>query len=125
MHGGGDDGCALVSGPLAGVYDAGLVALLVAIAFAASYALIYRRFSARNHARDVSEQRLRELVEAAQAVLWRSNLDGTHCNFVNREAEKRLGYPIAQWLAEPTFWIEFRATSGPGSWPTSTAQRGP
>jgi PAS domain S-box-containing protein len=49
---------------------------------------------------------LHELVEAAQVVLWRSNLDGTHCNFVNREAQVRLGYPVERWVNEPTFWID-------------------
>jgi two-component system, sensor histidine kinase and response regulator len=91
-----------------------LVAVSVIIAVASAVALFVfsrhlgaiRRLSAQSLARDRNEQRLRELVEAAQVVLWRSNLDGTHCNFVNREAEKRLGFPIEQWLTEPTFFVD-------------------
>jgi two-component system sensor histidine kinase/response regulator len=77
---------------------------ILAIAIVTSF--IDRRFSAQNIALDRSELRLRQLVEAAQVSLWRANVDGTHCNFVNREAEARLGYPIEQWFMEPSFWLD-------------------
>jgi PAS domain S-box-containing protein len=87
---------------LAGIIGATIIVLGMAIVTS----LIDRRFAAQTLARDQSEQRLRELVEAAQVVLWRSNLDGTHCNFVNREAEKRIGFSVEQWLTKPTFFID-------------------
>jgi two-component system sensor histidine kinase/response regulator len=82
----------------------GVTTMVLAIAIVTS--LIDRRFSAQTVALDRSEQRLRELVEAAQVVLWRSELDGTRCNFVNREAEERLGFLVEQWLSEPTFLLD-------------------
>jgi len=81
-----------------------VTSIMLAIAIVTSF--IDRRFSAQNIALDRSELRLRQLVEAAQVSLWRSNVDGTHCNFVNREAEARLGYPIEQWFMEPSFWLD-------------------
>jgi len=73
---------------LAGIV--GFTTLLLSIAIITS--LIDRRFSVQNLALDRSEQRLRQLVESAQVVLWRSAVDGTRCNFVNREAEALLGF---------------------------------
>ena len=87
---------------LAGIV--GFTTLLLSIAIITS--LIDRRFSVQNLALDRSEQRLRQLVESAQVVLWRSAVDGTRCNFVNREAEALLGFPIERWLNEPTFWFD-------------------
>ena len=65
-----------------------------------------RRFSAQTSALDRSESRLRQLIEAAQVVLWRADVDGTCCNFVNRETETLLGYPVDRWLTERNFWLD-------------------
>jgi two-component system sensor histidine kinase/response regulator len=82
----------------------GVTTMLLGIVIVTS--LIDRRFSAQTVALDRSEQRLRQLVESAQVVLWRSEVDGTRCNFVNREAAELLGFPIAEWLADRTFWLD-------------------
>jgi two-component system, sensor histidine kinase and response regulator len=81
----------------------GVTTIVLAIAILTS--LIDRRFSAQAAELDRSEQRMRELVEAAQVVLWRAELDGTRCNFVNREAVALLGFTLEQWK-EPTFWLD-------------------
>ncbi len=82
----------------------GVTMILLTIAIVTS--LMDRRFSAQTAALDTSEQRLRQLVEAAQVILWRGNADGTRCSFVNQEAAEVLGYPIVQWLNNPTFWLD-------------------
>jgi two-component system sensor histidine kinase/response regulator len=82
----------------------GVTAIVLGIAIVTSF--IDRRFSAQNIALDRSEQRLRQLVEAAQVVLWRADVDSTRCNFVNREAEALLGYPAEVWLTERSFWLD-------------------
>jgi two-component system sensor histidine kinase/response regulator len=82
----------------------GVTAMALAIAIITS--IIDRRFSAQTIALDLSEQRLRQLVESAQVILWRSDVDGSRCNFVNREAEELLGFPVEDWLANPTFWLD-------------------
>jgi two-component system sensor histidine kinase/response regulator len=79
---------------------------LVALAMAIVTSLIDRRFSAQTVALDRSEQRLRQLVESAQVILWRSDVDGTRCSFVNREAESLLGFPIEAWLTDRSFWLD-------------------
>ena len=105
--------------PIAGIPDAshalaissiGLTAIVgittIVLAIAIGTSLIDRRFSAQTVALDRSEQRLRQLVESAQVILWRSDVDGTRCSFVNREAETVLGFPIESWLNERTFWLD-------------------
>ena len=82
----------------------GITMMVLAIAIVTS--LIDRRFSAQTAQLDTSEQRLRQLVESAQVILWRGNADGTRCSFVNQEAAEVLGYPIAAWLTDPTFWLD-------------------
>jgi two-component system sensor histidine kinase/response regulator len=82
----------------------GVTTIVLGMAIVTS--LIDRRFSAQTVALDRSEQRLRQLVESAQVILWRSDVDGTRCSFVNREAESLLGFPVESWLSERTFWID-------------------
>ena len=82
----------------------GITTIVLAMAIVTS--LIDRRFSAQTVALDRSEQRLRQLVESAQVILWRSDVDGTRCSFVNREAEALLGFPVEAWLNDRTFWLD-------------------
>jgi two-component system sensor histidine kinase/response regulator len=82
----------------------GVTTIVLAIAIVTS--LIDRRFSAQTVELDSSQQRLRQLVESAQVILWRGSTDGTRCSFVNQEAAELLGYPIARWLSDPTFWLD-------------------
>jgi two-component system sensor histidine kinase/response regulator len=82
----------------------GVTTIVLGIAIVTS--LIDRRFSAKTIALDRSEQRLRQLVESAQVILWRSEVDGTRCSFVNREAEELLGFPVESWLSDRTFWLD-------------------
>jgi two-component system, sensor histidine kinase and response regulator len=67
-------------------------------------ALVDRRFSAQALELESSEERYRQLVESAQVILWRRNLQTSQFTYVNQEAQALLGYPIGQWLAEPAFW---------------------
>ena len=53
-----------------------------------------------------SEERYRELVETAQAIVWRGDPHTFQFTFVSKEAETLLGYPVARWLDEPTFWVD-------------------
>jgi PAS domain S-box-containing protein len=68
-------------------------------------AVIDRRFSAQSLELEASEQRYRQLVESAQAILWRRNL-GAGFDFVNKEAEILLGYSARQWNSGATFWSD-------------------
>ncbi len=50
------------------------------------------------------EQRYQELVEGLDAIVWEADFKTTQFTYVNAYAEKLLGYPLSQWLSEPTFW---------------------
>ena len=50
-----------------------------------------------------TEQMYRELVESAQAIIWRA-MPGGGFTYVSPEAESMLGYPLAEWTASPNFW---------------------
>lgn len=50
-----------------------------------------------------SQQDYRELVESVQAIMWRAEPGGAF-TFVSHEAEALLGYPLAEWTENPTFW---------------------
>ena len=68
--------------------------------------IVDRRFSDQAMALNSSEQRYRELVESAQVILWRRSIRSSRFTFVNQEAEVLLGYPLEQWLSQPTFWAD-------------------
>ena len=78
---------------------------LIVLGIAVVTAVIDRRFSAQSLELQASEQRYRQLVESAQAILWRRNLNAGF-SFVNQEAESLLGYSINEWHDNPEFWAE-------------------
>jgi two-component system sensor histidine kinase/response regulator len=80
-----------------------VVAFMV-LSLALLTSLIDRRFSAQALELELSEQRYRQLVESAQVILWRRNIQTSQFSYVNQEAATLLGYPVGQWMAEPTFW---------------------
>lgn len=50
------------------------------------------------------QERYRALVESTSAILWEGDPETFAFTFVNREAEKVLGYPASAWVNEPGFW---------------------
>jgi PAS domain S-box-containing protein len=85
-----------------GVVAVSLTVLLLAI----GTSFVDRRFSAQAIELQLSEQRLRQLVESAQVVLWRSAVDLQMFTYVNQEAGGLLGYPSALWTATRSFWLD-------------------
>ena len=67
--------------------------------------VVDRHFAEQTLKLESTEQRYRQLVESAQVVLWRRDLRSSTFNFVNAEAESLFGYPVADWLTQPAFWI--------------------
>ena len=51
-----------------------------------------------------SERRYRDLVQGLDAIVWEADAVSLRFSFVSQRAEALLGYPVAQWLAEPDFW---------------------
>ena len=52
------------------------------------------------------EQRLRELVESLDAIVWEMDADTFQFTFASQRAEQMLGYPAEQWLRETNFCAE-------------------
>jgi two-component system sensor histidine kinase/response regulator len=68
--------------------------------------VVDRRFAEQTQRLESTEQRYRQLVDSAQVVLWRRDLRSSTFNFVNAEAETLFGYPVADWLTQPSFWTD-------------------
>jgi PAS domain S-box-containing protein len=47
---------------------------------------------------------LRSLVDGLDAIIWEADAPSLRFRFVSGRAERILGYPVSQWLAEPDFW---------------------
>jgi PAS domain S-box-containing protein len=85
-----------------GIVGVSLTILILAILTS----FVDRRFSVQSVELQLSEQRFRQLVESAQVILWRSGVNITDFSYVNHQAEELLGYPAAQWISTPAFWVD-------------------
>ena len=47
-----------------------------------------------------------KLIESIDGIVWEADATTLQVTFVSPQAEQLLGYPCAQWLAEPTFWSD-------------------
>lgn len=52
-----------------------------------------------------TEQRLREVVQDLDAIVWEADAETWQFALVSQRAENILGYPVSQWLTEPNFWL--------------------
>ena len=52
---------------------------------------------------DQSNQRIRDLVDATDGIIWEADAETFVFSFVSRNAERMLGHPVADWL-QPGFW---------------------
>jgi PAS domain S-box-containing protein len=51
-----------------------------------------------------AQRRFSELVDSIEGIVWEADAQTFQFTFVSRHAERILGYPVAQWLREGTFW---------------------
>jgi PAS domain S-box-containing protein len=59
----------------------------------------------RTHAEAVAaQQRFRDLVNSIEGIVWEADARTFEFTFVSRQAERVLGFPVEQWLKEPSFW---------------------
>ncbi|HET9016537.1 MAG TPA: EAL domain-containing protein, partial [Thermomicrobiaceae bacterium] len=62
---------------------------------------------AAEEARQAAEARYRTLVEQLPAVTYSSAYDGAEApSYVSPQIEALLGYPAADWLRQPTLWVD-------------------
>lgn len=53
---------------------------------------------------ETTEQRFRDLVNSTEGIVWEADAVTIQFTFVSRQAERLLGYPVADWL-QPGFWL--------------------
>ncbi len=53
-----------------------------------------------------AHQEHQELVNTIDGIVWEADAQTFQFSYVSQKAERLLGYPIAQWLNEPTFWAD-------------------
>ena len=51
-----------------------------------------------------ADQHLADIINSVEGIVWESDQATGQATFVSEKAEEILGYPTAQWLAEPRFW---------------------
>jgi PAS domain S-box-containing protein len=54
----------------------------------------------------LSRQRYETLVNTIDGIVWEADPETFRFRFVSSRAERLLGYPLSQWVAEPTFWVD-------------------
>ena len=50
--------------------------------------------------------RHQEMIDSAEAIIWRGDARTLRFTFVSQQAEVILGYPAGLWVDEPAFWYE-------------------
>jgi len=61
----------------------------------------------RKHAEQqlsLEQQRFMDMVNTVEGIVWEADAETFKFTFVNKQAERILGYPVERWLQEPTFW---------------------
>src|SRR5262249_40071632 len=53
-----------------------------------------------------AQQRFEDLVNSVEGIVWEADAASFQFLFVSKQAERVLGYPVEQWLSEPTFWTD-------------------
>ena len=51
-----------------------------------------------------TEQRMREIVDDLDVIVWEATLPNIEFTYVSQHAESMLGYSVGQWMSEPKFW---------------------
>jgi len=53
-----------------------------------------------------SQQRYEGLVNSIDGIVWEADAKTFQFQFVSQQAQRFLGYPVENWLVQPTFWSE-------------------
>jgi PAS domain S-box-containing protein len=68
---------------------------------------ILRDISARKRAEEElsrEQQRFMDIVNSVEGIVWEADAETFVFSFVSKQAERILGYPVQEWLEQPTFW---------------------
>src|SRR5262245_31015760 len=50
------------------------------------------------------QQRFMDIVNSVEGIVWEADAETFAFTFISKQAERILGYPVKQWLKQPTFW---------------------
>ncbi len=53
-----------------------------------------------------TQERYHSLINTVDGVVWEADAQSLVFTFVSEQAERILGYPVARWLNEPSFWSD-------------------
>jgi PAS domain S-box-containing protein len=68
---------------------------------------ILRDISERKRAEEElsrEQQRFMDIVDSVEGIVWEADAESFVFSFVSKQAERILGYPVEEWLQQPTFW---------------------
>jgi len=54
----------------------------------------------------IKQQRAEIFINTVDGVVWEANADPLKFTFISKQAERFFGYPIENWINQPTFWAE-------------------
>jgi PAS domain S-box-containing protein len=74
------------------------------MSFAYVLATAFDRFQAEQRLRE-SRRRYEDLVESIEGIVWEADAQTFQATFVSHQAERLLGFPVADWIQEPHFWL--------------------
>ena len=64
------------------------------------------RFQRQGARLAVSEEKFKDLVQSAEAIVWEADPSTFQSTFVSEEAERLLGYPAENWVTTAGFWVD-------------------
>jgi PAS domain S-box-containing protein len=53
-----------------------------------------------------SQHRIESLVNTIDGIVWECDYNTYEFTYVNKKAEEISGYPVSEWLHDPTFWAD-------------------
>jgi len=55
---------------------------------------------------EAAQRRSAEIIASVDGIVWEADAQTFQFTFVSAQAERMLGYPIARWFDEPSFWAD-------------------
>jgi len=70
---------------------------------------VFRDITAQKQAHEAliqSQQRYKNLVNSIDGIVWEADAKTFQFTFISQQAERFFGYPLQDWLNQPSFWAE-------------------
>jgi len=61
---------------------------------------------ANGAARTAKLSQIEEILDAIDGIAWEADAETFRFLYVSARAEQILGYPVARWIEEPSFWVD-------------------